>query len=65
MSRTRKQTFRAVLVALLVLLLLGGARWVFLHTIYEPPVEAPAPQAAAPVPRRRLGSAARRLPEAG
>jgi len=50
MSRTRKQTFRAVLVALLVLLLLGGARWVFLHTIYEPPVEAPAPQAAAPVP---------------
>ena len=35
MSRTRKQTFRAVLVALLVLLLLGGARWVFLHTIYE------------------------------
>ena len=38
------------MLLVVVLLLLGGARWVFLHTIYEPPVEASAPQAAAPVP---------------
>jgi len=50
MNRTRKQTVRGALVALLVLVLLAGARWVFVHTIYEPPVEAPAPHAAAPSP---------------
>jgi len=47
MSRTRKQTFRGVLVALVILFLLVSARWVFLHTIYEAPAEAPAPRAAA------------------
>src|SRR5207237_10915511 len=50
MSRTRKQTFRGALVALLILLLLAGARWVFLQTIYEPPVEAAVARAAAPAP---------------
>jgi hypothetical protein len=50
MSRRRTQTVRGVLVALLVLLLLVSARWVFVHTIYEPPVEAPAPRAAEPAP---------------
>ena len=50
MSRTRKQAFRGVLVALLALLLLGGARWVFVHTIYEPAAEAPVPHAAVPAP---------------
>ena len=49
MSGTRKQTFRGVLVVLLVLLGFAGARWVFLRTIYEPPVaEAPAPRAVVP-----------------
>jgi hypothetical protein len=51
MSRTRTQTFRGLLAALLILLLLASARWIFVHTIYEPTVEAPPPRAAAaPVP---------------
>ena len=46
---SRKQTLRGLLVALLVLLGFGGARWVFLRTIYEAPVaEAPAPRAVVP-----------------
>src|SRR5436305_1382550 len=50
MSMTRKETFRGAAIGLLVLLGLAGARWVFLHTIYEAPAEAPAPRVAAPAP---------------
>jgi FecR protein len=45
MSKARKQTSRVVLVALLLLAGFAGARWVFLRTIYEPPVETAAPRA--------------------
>src|SRR3954470_12311590 len=51
MSKARKQTSRVVLVVLLLLVGFAGARWVFLRTIYEPPVETPAPRAQpAPAP---------------
>ncbi|MFL5376565.1 MAG: FecR domain-containing protein [Myxococcales bacterium] len=51
MSKARKQTSRVVLVVLLLLVGFAGARWVFLRTIYEPPVETAAPRAQpAPAP---------------
>jgi hypothetical protein len=53
-----------VAIGLLVLLGFAGARWVFLHTIYESPAEAPAPRAAVPAPAPAPAPAPVVVPEA-